>query len=212
MTFEIIVLGGGGHAKVLIDALHRQGHQVLGITDLNVRDNSPSVLGVPILGGDDIVLQYPRDRIELVNALGSVSSVSKRQQLFEKFKRSGYHFLSVIHPGAIVAADAQLSEGVQIMAGAVIQAGASIGENTIVNTRAVVEHDCKIAAHVHLAPGVVLSGSVKIGQGSHIGTGATVIQEIQIGMNSLVGAGAVVVRDIPPDTKVLGIPAREVKR
>ena len=96
------------------------------------------------------------------------------------------------------------------MAGSVIQPGSVIGRNVIINTRTSIDHDCEISDHVHVAPGVTLSGKVKIAAGAHIGTGATVIQGINIGANSMIGAGAVVVSDVAGDSKVIGVPAREV--
>lgn len=146
--------------------------------------------------------------MELVNGLGSVMNTALRADIFNKFKNLGYNFRQVVHPSAIIAKDCILGECVQIMAGAVVNTGTNIAANSIINTGAVVDHECIIGSHVHIAPGVTLSGGVLVGDGSHIGAGATVIQGVSIGRNALIGAGAVVLKDVPPNAKVVGVPAR----
>lgn len=205
----MIILGAGGHAKVLIDALRLHSIELLGIADVDPGRKGQLLLGVPVLGGDEEVMKYPVEKIYLVNGVGSVHVNLKRQKLFEYFKNEGYQFASVVHPSAIIAGDVVLSEGVQIMACAVIQAGCHVGMNTVVNTGSIVDHDCHIGDHAHIAPGVTLSGGVRVGESAHVGTGATVIQGIQIGRNSLVAAGAVVIRDVPDGATVAGVPAKE---
>lgn len=209
MSTPVIVIGGGGHAKVLIDTLFVNCVEVLGATDTDPVRLDRSLCGVRVLGDDSILLRYPSNSIRLVNGFGSVESTVRRQQVYEKYKLLGYSFQTIVHPSAVISKDAKLSEGVQVMAGAIIQAGSTIGENAIINTGATVDHDCEIGAHVHLAPGVILSGGVKVGTGTHIGTGAVVIQSIRLGGNDLVGAGSVVIRNVGDDKKVIGVPARE---
>lgn len=212
MSAPVLVIGGGGHAKVLIEALLAGSALVAGIVDADPARVGESVLGVPVLGGDEVVEQFPPGEILLVNGIGSVRSPELRKRIFERFTSRGYSFAAVVHPSAVIAGDVQLGAGAQVMAGAVIQPGAVIGRNAIVNTRAAVDHDCRIGDHCHLAPGVTLSGDVVVGEAAHIGTGATVIQGITIGDGSTVGAGAVVVRDVPPGVTVTGVPAKVVER
>ena len=209
MSMPVIILGAGGHAKVLIEALLASSAVIAGIVDPDPTRAGKTILGVPVLGGDDVVGEYTSSEILLVNGLGSVTLPVKRQQLFEKFKGMGYSFATVVHPSAIVASDVVLGEGAQVMAGTVIQPGSRIGINSIINTSASVDHDCTIGDYVHIAPGVTLSGGVEIGTGSHIGTGATVIQRITIGISCLVAAGAVVTKDITDGAMARGVPARE---
>ncbi|WP_050479716.1 acetyltransferase [Herbaspirillum rhizosphaerae] len=209
MTPDIIILGAGGHARVLLKAL--AGATVLGLTDPDPAKAGGAIAGIPILGTDDALKAYAVDKVVLVNGIGSVGSNERRRDLFARYKQIGYAFLNVCHPSAVVADDVLLGEGVQIMAGAILQTGCSVGENSIVNTGAVVDHDCGIGRHVHIAPGAVLSGGVEVGDNAHVGAGATVIQGVRIGANSLVGAGAVVVRDVPPGVRVAGVPAKEIR-
>lgn len=201
----IVVLGGGGHARVLIDALRLGGREILGVA-------APTQGALPAdieyLGTDDAVLGYDASAIQLVNGVGSVGNPGLRERLFVAFTDRGYRFACVRHPSAVVAGDVEVGEGAQLMAGAVVQTGSRLGRNVIVNTRASVDHDCFLGEHVHVAPGATLSGGVTVAERCHIGAGAIVLQNIEIGADSVVGAGAVVVRDVPAHSVVMGIPAR----
>jgi len=207
----VILIGAGGHAGVLIEALRLLGRNILFATDDDEGLHGNSVSGVRIAGSDGRVLEVPPDSVGLINAVGSVTAPTARRQVFEQFVERGYRFEQVIHPTAILASSVELGEGVQVMAGAVIQASTSIGPNVLINTLACVDHDCIIEAHVHVAPGVTLSGGVHVHDTVHIGTGATVIQSIDIGRQAVVGAGAVVVRDVAAGATVLGVPARRIR-
>lgn len=207
----VILIGAGGHARVLLDALSLSGAAILGLVDKDPALIGQKVLGYEVLGGDEEVRKRAPGTIRLVNAIGSDKAMDRRRSVYETWRKAGYSFASVQHPGAIVSRHAMTAAGVQIMAGAVVQACASIGENTIVNTGATVDHDCNIGAHVHLAPGVTLSGNVHVGDGTHVGTGAKVIQGRRIGARCTIAAGAVVVRDVADGTTAKGIPAREVR-
>jgi sugar O-acyltransferase (sialic acid O-acetyltransferase NeuD family) len=196
MTKSVIVLGGGGHAKVLIGMLRKLDCRVLGIIDPNQVVGSLAH-GFKVLGGDDAVFDYPAAEVELVNGIGSLPyDKGLRASLFKAFSAKGYRFKTLVDPTAIVVGDIVLSDGVQVMAGVIIQAGTEIAENTIVNSGAIVDHDCRIGSHVHIAPGAVLSGAVEVGEGVHIGTGATIIQGIRIGAGSIIGAGSVITQSI----------------
>ncbi len=211
MKQPLIILGAGGHARVLIDALRLQSAGILGLVDADSAKIGPPLLGVPVLGGDEQVFAYQVDQIQLVNGLGTVRSGAGRSALFMRFKNRAYQFAIVVHPSAIIAPDVVLAEGAQIMAGAVLQTGCRIGVNAIINTRAALALGCEIGDHVHIAPGATLSGGVIVGQNTHVGAGATVIQGIRIGCDCTVGAGAVVIRDVPDGATVVGVPAKEIR-
>lgn len=212
MSEPVLLVGGGGHAKVLVEALLAGDAVIAGIVDADPARQGKDVLGVPVIGGDEVAGEYPAGEIRLVNAVGSTGLPVVRRGIFERFAARGFRFASVAHPSAVIASDVELGEGAQVMAGAVIQPGCRIGANTIINTRASVDHDCVIGDHAHIAPGVTLSGGVTVGEGCHIGTGATVIQGITIGEGSVVGAGAVVTKDVAAGVTVVGVPAKVVVR
>ena len=206
----VVVIGAGGHARVLLDVLERCGVAVAGLTDADAGKHGKVLAGVRILGADSVLEKHPPGVTILVNAMGSTDSMTLRQTVYERLKAAGYRFLTLTHPSAVIAPDAVLGEGAQVMAGAIIQPGATIGANSIVNTGAQVDHDCLIGAHVHLSPGVTLSGAVTVGDGTHVGTAATVVQGLRVGRGCLVAAGAVVARDVADGERVAGVPARRI--
>jgi len=206
----VIIIGGGGHARVLIATLKAFWREIIGILHPDETMIGQTIAGITVIGNDDKVSDYAPDEVVLINGLGSVSLPEKRKDIYMKFKKNGYSFASVIHPSAIVVDDVKIGEGVQIMAGAIVQSGCLIGENVIINTGAIVDHDCKIGAHVHIAPGSIISGGVEIGEMAHIGTGAKVVQGINIHSCAVIGAGAVVIRNVRAATKVVGNPAKEI--
>lgn len=209
---NIIIIGGGGHARVLISSLKALRQEIIGILHPDTSLIGQCIAEICVLGNDDKVSDYAPDEVELINGLGSVSLPEKRKDIYMKFKKNGYSFASVIHPSAIVVDDVQKGEGVQIMAGAIVQSGCLIGDNVIINTGAIVDHDCKIGEHVHIAPGSVISGGVEIGEMSHIGTGASIIQGIKIGDCAIIGAGSVVIDNVPSNNMFVGVPARKIER
>lgn len=205
MTRAVIVLGGGGHARSLVAALRAAGRHILGCCAPH--PPTPPIPDVPWLGEDDHVLSYPLGDVELANGIGSVGRITIRRDIYERFRKAGYDFCTVIHPAAYVDETAEIRAGSQIMAGAIIQTGAVIGENVLVNTGAIIEHDCRIGAHCHIAPGAVLSGEVLVNDATHVGAGAVIIQGMTIGERTVVGAGAVVVKNISADCTAVGNPA-----
>lgn len=206
----VVIIGAGGHARVLISTLKALQRGIVGILHPDETMIGQTIDGIPVIGNDEKICEYAPDAVELVNGIGSTSSTTKRHDIFETFKKDGYSFATIEHLAALIADNVKLGEGVQIMAGAIIQTGCIIGNNTIINTGAIIDHDCIIGDHVHIAPGAVLSGGVKIGALTHVGTGATIIQGAEIGGNSLIGAGAVVIRDVPAGKKVIGNPAKTI--
>lgn len=205
----VILVAGGGHGRVVLEALRLAGAEILGICDPGLAAGTERH-GVPVLGGDEAVLEHPADEVLLANGLGSIARTGPRRRLFERFKGRGYSFATVVHPAGVCSPSALLAEGAQLMAGAVVQAGATVGANAVLNTRCSVDHDTVIGQHVHCAPGSTLSAGVRVGDGAHIGTGASVIEGVSIGEDALVAAGAVVVRDVPAGATVMGVPARVV--
>lgn len=208
----VIIIGAGGHAKVLSALLDAAGVEIVGLTDADPSRHSTHVMGHPVLGGDDIIARHAPGTVELVIGVGSTRPATVRREIYEGFHARGYTFRTCVHPYAWVSPDAVLSAGVQVMAAAAIQPGCRIGANTIINTRASVDHDCRLGDHVHIAPGAVLGGAVHVGHGAHVGTGATVIETRRVGDGALVAAGACVIADVPAGARVAGVPAQALRR
>jgi sugar O-acyltransferase (sialic acid O-acetyltransferase NeuD family) len=208
-----VLLGGGGHARVLIDALQAAcAAQTFGILDPDA-SLAEALLDVPVLGSDELLPDLARNgTTHFIVAVGSVGDATVRRRLFERALALGLAPLEVRHPSAVVSRWATLGQGVQLLPAAVVNAGACIGANVIVNTGAIVEHDCRIGDHVHIATGARLASTVDVGAGAHVGAGAVIRQSISIGAEAVVGAGAVVVKDVPPGTVVAGVPAVPLRR
>lgn len=205
---KIIIIGGGGHAKVLIEAILSRGdYKIEGILDNKLKAGE-KITGFPVIGGDEILERF-KD-FYLAIGIGSVKASDKRKVIYERRKRIGFEFPAIIHSNAYVSKTAILQDGVQVMAGAVINPEAKIGANTIVNTGAIVEHDCDIGPHCHISLNAALAGRVSTGECCHVGMGANVLQEIKIGSNVTVGAGAVVVKDVEDGKTVVGVPAEDI--
>lgn len=206
MKPRVVILGGGGHARMLADTL-RQGN--IAVQGYSAPSNEGELLpGIPYLGDDSIVIRGSRDDTVLVNGIGSVGDNAPRRRLFDTCRAQGFRFLEVAHPSAILSSEATLGHGCQLLPGSVVNTGARIGENVIVNSAAVIEHDCRIAGHVHIASRAVLCGGCRVEENAHIGAGAVVIQGIHIGHGSIIAAGAVVTSDVKPMTLVAGVPAK----
>jgi len=206
---SIVLLGGGGHARVLIDLISSANNfRIIGIIDKSI-PRGTVVYGHEVLGDDGMLEEVLRNGTPNVClGVGSVRDNELRKTLYEGIIRMGYRCPSLVHPKATLPKDISMGDGVQVMAGAILQTGVKIGNNTIINTGAIVDHDCVIGDHVHIGPGAVMSGGCRIGSGAFIGVGSTIIQGRKVGNNSLVMAGSVVVRDVDENQTVRGVPGR----
>jgi sugar O-acyltransferase (sialic acid O-acetyltransferase NeuD family) len=202
---RFIVLGAGGHARVLLETLRASGANVLGCLDPDRSLWKTKIEGVKILGGEELLDSYRPNSISLVNGVGGPG----RRKVFARWTARGYRFPALTASSAIVASSAVLEDGVQVLTRAVVHPGASVGRNAVINTSAVIEHDCVIGDDAFIAPGVVLCGQVRIGRGAMIGAGAVVVPGVAIGDEAVVGAGSVVTRDIRGGITCWGIPARK---
>ena len=194
MIKPIILIGAGGHARVLIDALKILKRKIAGATDINPNKIDSKRLGCQVLGTDDIIFRYSPNKIELVNGVGSIQVDPLRATLFKKFKDRGYTFANIVHPYSYVSSTVILGEGVQILAGAIVQTGSVILTNSIINTNSSVDHDCRIGEHSHISPAVTLCGDVEIGAGSHVGVGAIVVNGVVLKPGSFIKAGSLVTK------------------
>lgn len=201
MKNKVIIIGAGGHAKVVIDCIKQeQKYEVESVVDDNYKNRS--IFDFQVLKKDNEG-QYAGQ-----TTIIAIGNAAIRKKMVQELR---CEYASTIHPKAVVSSYVKIGEGTQIFASAVVNAGAEIGNHVIINTGAIVEHDCKIGDFVHLSPNSCIGGEVSIGSCSHIGLGASVIQGIEIGSNVIVGAGAVVVSDLPDNCTAVGIPAKPIK-
>ncbi len=206
----VLIIGAGGHAKVVADALLASNRQVLGFISGERWDGEPhDVLpGLKVLGTDEVLRDYVASDVDLVNGLGGIDCSGLRRRVQERLEANGWHFSCVRHPTAIVSKFAEVCSGVHLLAACVVQAGARIGAGSIINTGAVVEHDSVLDAYVHIAPLSIVCGETHVGCNSHVGAGAVLRQGLRLGPDTLVGAGAVVVKNFEGNGTLVGIPAR----
>lgn len=212
MSLPILIIGAGGHGRVLADLAFCLGRQVLGFLDRDTQLQGTMIDGIKVLGGDEGLANHSAYAVSLVNGIGSIARSDARRDVYMRLKALGYQFEALCHPGATIGRSVIFAQGVQVMAGSIVQNGAWIGENVILNTRTIVEHDCVVGAHTHLASGAVVCGGVRIGANCHIGAGAVIVQGLAVGDGVLVAAGAVVVKDVPSGTQVAGVPARRMEQ
>lgn len=207
MTRSLLVLGCGGHGRVVADVALDCGFAEIAFLDDAVSAQHPPgarVLG-PFAAAAELVREWPA-------AIAAVGDAGLRLELFDMLKRLEFRTPRIVHPSAVVSRGAILGEGVFVAAGAVINVGARIGHAAIVNTGARIDHDCEIGAGSHIAPGATLSGSVIVGERAWLGTGCSVRQGVRIGNGTLVGVGAAVVTDLAGGKTYVGVPARLLDR
>lgn len=209
---QVLVLGAGGHAQVVVDILLRIAENGGNVEPLGYLDDNPALagqvlLGLPVLGTLSNLPDLAHDA--LVVAIGDNAT---RRALFERLRKQGEQFVVACHPAATVAPDVAIGPGTMICAGAVVNPGSTVGSNVILNTGCSVDHHNEVGSHVHLAPGVHTGGEVTIGEGVFVGIGATVIPGRTIGEWSTVGAGSLVTKDLAAGVTAVGVPARVVAR
>lgn len=206
----VVILGGGGHAKVLISVIQKLPWTITGYVD--PRDVGP-VLGAPHLGGDDVLpaLLARLPGCAAAMGVGKVDATGRRAHLQAAAEALGYGFPAFVSPDAVVNVEVELGAGTAIFDGAVVNAGVVTGPTCVVNTNATVEHDCRLGANVHVGPGATVSGGVSIGDHTFVGAGAVVIHGVRIARGCLIGAGAVVTDDLTEPGTYVGAPARRIR-
>lgn len=205
---RVIVVGTGDHARVVAELVAAAGHDLVAFVEPDT-SRSPTALpgDVRVLRGlDPSGWEVAHHDARFVVAIGSNEI---RRDVHERCAETGLRPLSVVHPTAVLLGGASVDpDGAQVCAAAVIGVDARVGANVIVNTAATVDHDVVLEPHAFVGPGAHLAGRVHVGAEAHVGIGAIVREGITIGAGALVAAGAVVVEDVPPGTRVAGVPAR----
>ena len=209
MSRKLLLIGGGGHCRSVLDSVIAAGiYDEIGIID----QEEGVFYGASVIGtDDDIPVLMKEGWRSAVITVGSIGNTATRRRLYEMAKRLGLELPSVIDPSAVIARDAVIQEGCFVGKRAIINSGAVLGVCSIVNTGSIIEHECEIGAFSHISPGAVLCGQVKIGQDAHVGAGSVIRQQATVGEGALIGAGSVVVTDLPAGVKAFGNPCKVVE-
>jgi len=190
-TKQIIMLGAGGHGKVLLELAKCSGLTIHGVSDpLLSLEGTTTWRGIPVVEEREVNYIFIAEKTLLINGIGFLGGNNQRQAVFNKYKAMGFDFVSLVHPQAWLARDVTIAEGVQIMAGVIVQSDCKIGANTIINTRSCIDHDSEIGEHAHVAPGCTICGHVTIGDGSFIGAGSIIVNGVHVAMKSFIRAGS----------------------
>lgn len=194
----LVIYGGGGHAKSLIDLIRAEGkYRIHGILDDGITAGS-KIMGVPVLGNVSKLSELRRQGIGLaVNAVGGIGSITPRLKLYECLRQAGFDFPTVIHPRAYVEPTATLGGGGQIFFNAYVGSEVKVGFGCIINTGAIISHDCTLGDFVNISPGAILAGAVTVNERSLVGMGVTINLNVSIGAGARVGNSATVKNDIP---------------
>ncbi|MEA3321197.1 MAG: acetyltransferase [Bacillota bacterium] len=200
-----VLIGAGGHAKVVVDILKESSKQILGFIDDNIEIREHN--GIPSLG-DITEIPSILTKYKNLKFIITIGSNEVRQEIYKKLKIFDINYGNAIHPSAIISSNTVIGTGTVVMANAVINSSTIIGGHAIVNTASVIEHDCIVGEFTHISPNSTLTGNVKIGKGTQIGAGATVIPNISIGEWSIIGAGSTVIRNLPSRMIAVGSPAK----
>ncbi|WP_336325841.1 acetyltransferase [Halovenus sp. HT40] len=205
-----IVVGAGGHSRVVYDILrHDQNVDVVAFVDNTPRGTEETIMGIPVLGDHDVIPEVVKQQ-DVGGFIIAVGDNEIRQRHFEALLDRGLEPVSAIHPESVISETATVGAGTVIAAGVNVSTNVEIGENTILNTGSIVDHETVIGPHVHIAPGTTVAGRVTVGSNTFIGMGSTVRDYVEIGKEVTAGAGSVILDDIPAGKTVAGAPA-EIK-
>lgn len=204
MSKSLIIVGAGGHGKVVADIAFKVGYENIIFFDNN--DGIKECVDFPVLGKSDMTEKY-----KSWDFFVAISNADRRQEISKILNEKECNIVSLIHPNAVISRRVKVGKGTVVMAGAVINSDAVIGNGCIINTASSVDHDCVVEDYAHISIGAHLAGTVYIGKKTWIGAGATVSNNIRICGECMVGAGTVVIKDIDEKGTFVGIPARKIK-
>lgn len=204
MNQQVIVIGAGGHGKVVADIVLSRGDVLLGFLD-DTREAGENLYGIPVLGKICDYVNYPNAKFVI-----GIGGANARRSIAKRLEGVGWY--TAIHPTAVISSmDTEIGEGTVVMAGAIVNPCAKVGKHCILNTASSIDHDNRIGDFTHISVGAHLAGTVTVGEAVWVGVGATVSNNLDICDNCFIGAGAVVVRSITEPGTYVGVPARRIK-
>lgn len=205
MNKPLILIGGGGHCKSVIEAAESAGYQIMGVLDLPEEIGKP-VLTTKVIGTDDDIPAYV-DKAEFVITVGFIKNPAIRIKLYNKVKEAGGRLATIIASTAYVSKYATIGEGTVVMHHAFVNAGAKVGANVILNTFTNVEHDAVIGDQCHISTGTMVNGDCVVGERCFIGSQSVLANGITVGDDIVVGAGSLVRKSISQKGIYSGNPA-----
>lgn len=199
----IVVFGGGGHGKTLVELVQSLGcYHVIGVID-DALPAGARVVGVPVLGGPELLSGLYQRGVRLaVNGVGGIGNPAIRVNIFDQLAAAGFVCPAIVHPTACVEPSAELEPGVQVLAQSYVGSDSRVGFGTVVNAGVILSHDCRIGRVVNLSPGAMLAGNVTVGDYAQIGMGATINLHITVGRQARIGNGATIKADVPEEGRV----------
>lgn len=208
MQKPIILVGGGGHCKSVIEAIESSGRKILGVLDL------PEFIGKKILNyeviGSDLDLAKYVNYAEFIVTIGFIKNPKPRIKQHEYIVANGGKLAIVIASTAQVSKYANIAEGTVVLHNASVNAGAKIGKGVIINTAANIEHDVEVGDYVHISTGAMINGDCKINNNTFIGSLAVLANGISVAKNCIIGAGSIVINDITESGTYVGCPVRKL--
>jgi sugar O-acyltransferase (sialic acid O-acetyltransferase NeuD family) len=208
MNKNLILIGGGGHCKSVIDAAESSEYKISGILDLP-ENVGKSICGIDIVGTDDEIINYINKALFIVS-VGHINDNSLRLKLYKTVKSLGGIFATIVASTAYVSKYAEIGDGSVILHQACINADAKIGVNCIVNTFANVEHDVRVGDHSHISTGVMINGGCIIGKSVFVGSQSTIKQGVSITDKVIIGTSSFVNKDISETGTYVGIPVHKL--
>jgi len=207
MTENLILVGGGGHCRSVIDVIEAEGRFLIaGIVDAPEKVGE-RICGYPVIATDDDLPALAQTYQYFLVTVGQVKSGVIRTRLFHQIKSLGGILPTLIAPTAYVSRHATIGEGTVIMHRAFVNAGARVGANGIINTAALVEHDTEIGDFCHISTGAIINGTCVVGNGCFVGSNAVLAHGVELSPGGVIGAGAVVLANTRPNALYAGNPA-----
>ena len=206
MKRPLILIGGGGHCKSVIEVAESAGYEIKGILDMPDEVGKEVLPGHKVIGTDDEIPQYVEECAFIIT-VGFIKNPALRIKLYNKVKAAGGRLATIIASTAHVSKYAELGEGTVIMHQAFVNAGAKIGDNCIINTFVNIEHDAEVGNQCHISTGTMVNGECKIGENCFIGSQSVCANCIEIASDIIVGAGSVVRKSIRVKGIYAGNPA-----
>lgn len=206
MKHPLILIGGGGHCKSVIEVAESAGYEIKGILDMPDEVGKDVLPGHKVIGTDDEIPQYVEE-CDFIITVGFIKNSTLRIKLYNKVKAAGGRLATIIASTAHVSKYAELGEGTVIMHHAFVNAGAKIGDNCIINTFVNIEHDAEVGNQCHISTGTMVNGECKIGENCFIGSQSVCANCIEIASDIIVGAGSVVRKSVRVKGIYAGNPA-----